>query len=199
MPQQRGTRDRLIEAGAELVDEGGAAAVTLREVGARAGVSHNTPYRHFDDKRDLLATVAAAALDDLAERIRAAAARRGTGAERVERAALAYVGWAAARPARFTLVFGPWGDEPHEALGGAADSAVAALHTCVAAAVEDGSLVGDPVRIAAMLWALGHGAADLDRTGHLRKQSTSPTAADLVRELVDRLRRTDHAGALGQG
>lgn len=184
MQQEHGTRDRLVAVAAGLVDQGGPAAVTLREVGARAGVSHNTPYRHFADKRDLLATVAAVALSDLADRIRAA---DGAGAERVYLAALAYLEWAAERPARFKLVFGSWGDAPHGELGAAADAATDALHACVAAAVRDGSLVGDVDQVAAMVWALGHGAADLDLGGHLRKRPTSPTPAQLVRELLDRL------------
>jgi AcrR family transcriptional regulator len=156
--EERGTRDRLIEVAGGLVDEGGPAAVTLREVGARAGVSHNTPYRHFADKRDLLAAVAAGSLRDLAARFRAAGGAGGDGAERVQRAALAYLQWAAEHPARFKLVFGAWGPEPHDELGAAAGAATDAMHACVAAAIEDGSLVGEPERVAAMVWALGHGA-----------------------------------------
>jgi AcrR family transcriptional regulator len=186
--EARGTRERLIEVAAELVDEGGPAAVTLREVGARAGVSHNTPYRHFADKRDLLAVVAAGALHDLAARFRAACAAGGDGAERVERAALSYLGWAADHPARFKLVFGAWGAEPHDELGAAAGSATEAMHACVASAIEDGSLAGEPERVAAMVWALGHGAVDLALSGHLAKRPTSPTAEELVHELVTRLR-----------
>ena len=184
MPGERGTRQRLIEAAAALVDEGGPAAVTLREVGARAGVSHNTPYRHFADKRDLLAVVAAGSLRDLAARFRAAG---GDGAERVLRAALSYLEWAAEHPARFKLVFGAWGPEPHDELGAAAGAATEAMHACVAAAVEDGSLAGDPERVAAMVWALGHGSVDLALSGHLAKRPTSPTAEELVRELIGRL------------
>ena len=187
MRQEQGTRGRLVAVAAELVDQGGPTAVTLREVGARAGVSHNTPYRHFTDKRDLLGVVAAAALHDLAARIRTACATGGTGAERVQQAALAYLRWAGDQPARFKLVFGPWGPEPHDELGAAAGAATEALHGCVAGAVEDGSLVGDPDRIAAMIWALAHGAVDLDLAGHLRKSATSPTSEQLVRELVRRL------------
>jgi AcrR family transcriptional regulator len=56
------TRDRLVEAAAGLLDEGGVPAVTLREVGRRAGVSHNAPYKHFAGKEELLAAVAAAQL-----------------------------------------------------------------------------------------------------------------------------------------
>lgn len=186
VPEERGTRERLIEAAAELVDEGGPAAVTLREVGARAGVSHNAPYRHFADKRDLLAVVAAGSLHDLAGRFRAA---EGAGAERVLRAALSYLEWAAEHPARFKLVFGAWGPEPHDELGAAAGAATEAMYACVAAAIEDGSLAGDPERVAAMVWALGHGAVDLALSGHLAKRPASPTAEDLVIELIGRLSR----------
>jgi AcrR family transcriptional regulator len=52
------TRERLIEAAAELRDRGGPAAVTLREVGRIAGVSRSAPYRHFSDKGALLAVIA---------------------------------------------------------------------------------------------------------------------------------------------
>lgn len=187
MREERGTRERLIEVAAELVDEGGPAAVTLREVGARAGVSHNTPYRHFTDKRDLLAVVAAGSLHDLATRFRAACAAGGDGAERVQRSALSYLTWAAEHPARFKLVFGAWGGRPHDELAAAAGAATEAMQACVAAAIEDGSLVGEPERVAAMVWALGHGAVDLALSGHLTKRPTSPTAEDLVRELIARL------------
>jgi AcrR family transcriptional regulator len=187
VPEERGTRERLIEVAAELVDEGGSAAVTLREVGARAGVSHNTPYRHFADKRDLLAVVAAGALRDLATRVRAAGAAPGDGAERVQRAALSYLEWAAEHPARFKLVFGAWGREPHDELGAAAGAATEAMQACVAAAIEDGSLVGEPERVSAMVWALAHGAVDLALSGHLAKRPTSPTAEELARELIGRL------------
>jgi Bacterial regulatory proteins, tetR family len=47
------TRDALVAAAAQLLDAGGPEAVTLREVGHRAGVSHNAPYKRGDhDGRD---------------------------------------------------------------------------------------------------------------------------------------------------
>jgi AcrR family transcriptional regulator len=54
-----GTRDALVEAAARLLDAGGVEAVTLREVGRRAGVSHNAPYKHFASTQALLAAIAA--------------------------------------------------------------------------------------------------------------------------------------------
>src|ERR1700754_2432495 len=53
------TRRALLDDAAELLDSGGPDAVTVREVGARAGVSRGAPYRHFSDKESLLTAVAA--------------------------------------------------------------------------------------------------------------------------------------------
>ena len=68
------TRDALVAAAAQLLDEGGPEAVTLREVGHRAGVSHNAPYKHFADKEALLAAVAARELDRRSSALAATAA-----------------------------------------------------------------------------------------------------------------------------
>src|SRR5881628_85295 len=53
------TRRALLAEAAVLLNAGGPDAVTLREVGARAGVSRGAPYRHFDNKDSLLIAVAA--------------------------------------------------------------------------------------------------------------------------------------------
>src|SRR5277367_6555328 len=65
----------LIDAALALLDETQDWAFSLREVARRAGVSHNAPYKHFPEKRDLLAAVAARGFEALAERM--AAARDG--------------------------------------------------------------------------------------------------------------------------
>ena len=98
------TRDALIEAAAELLDEGGVAAVTLREVGRRAGVSHNAPYKHFADKQALLAAVVAR---DLARR--EAAGRRAVSGKRPLEAVVAmlhgFVRHAQRHPELFRLTY----------------------------------------------------------------------------------------------
>ena len=60
-----GTRDNLVKEAARLLDEGGQTAVTLRAVGKAAGVSHNAPYRHFEDRSNLLAAIAQQDLENL--------------------------------------------------------------------------------------------------------------------------------------
>ncbi len=54
----RVTRERLLEAALELVDEEGLEALTMRRLGHRAGVDPAMVYRLFDSKEDLLEALA---------------------------------------------------------------------------------------------------------------------------------------------
>lgn len=157
------TRTALIEAATRLLDQGGAEAVTLREVGRLSGVSHNAPYKHFANKEALLAAVAAAELT----RRRTSLAGRGKPENVLRKAMHGYVAWALEYPARFRLVFGPWSVHDDE-LAAAAQSAQSDLVDVVAAAQKTGALpAGDPERLASLVRAVAHGAADLAAAGHL--------------------------------
>jgi AcrR family transcriptional regulator len=183
----KSTRDALVEAAAALLDEGGVGAVTLREVGRRAGVSHNAPYKHFADKEQLLAAVSARDLRRGQERtIRV---RRGRSAAQAVRGMLqGYVRHALAHPELFKLTYGPWRTGSPE-LQAAADTARASLVETVADAQGAGDLPrGDPERLTALLLALAHGAAELALAGHLTKKGKGHAEpADLVDDLFDHL------------
>src|SRR6266700_5995996 len=64
-------RNALIQAGLEMLSESGAAALDLRKVARKAGVSHAAPYRHFADKQALIAAINEEGFHRLAERIQA--------------------------------------------------------------------------------------------------------------------------------
>src|SRR5258708_15858992 len=64
-------RNALIQAGLELLSEGGAQELDLRKVARRAGVSHAAPYRHFADKQALIAAINEEGFHWLADRIQA--------------------------------------------------------------------------------------------------------------------------------
>ncbi|MDX2137580.1 MAG: TetR/AcrR family transcriptional regulator [Chloroflexota bacterium] len=51
-------REALIAAGLTLLNQEGVAGVDLRKVARMTGVSHAAPYRHFADKRALIAAIA---------------------------------------------------------------------------------------------------------------------------------------------
>jgi AcrR family transcriptional regulator len=177
------TRNRLVDAAAQLLDEGGPSAVTLREVGRLAGVSHNAPYKHFTDKQELLAAVAARELARLHTAMQALATEHPP--DEVLRAMmLGYLDWAARHPARFKLTFGPWSNDSPE-LAAAATAARTALVEAVANAQRSGAIpAADPERAAALLQATAHGAADLALAGHLSRHGKGNAApSDLIEDL----------------
>lgn len=177
------TRVALVEAAAELLEEGGVAAVTLREVGRRAGVSHNAPYKHFTDKEDLLASVVAR---DLALRHAASQRSRGrkSAMEFLRHLLRGYIRHALAHPQLFKLTFGPWRTASEE-LGEAATASRGAFVQAVADAQHDGDLpAGDPERLTALITALAHGACDLALAGHLARGGKGRADPD---DLVDDL------------
>ncbi|MGH6819138.1 MAG: TetR/AcrR family transcriptional regulator [Methylovirgula sp.] len=100
-------RRALIDAALALVGEEQDWAFSLREVARRAGVSHNAPYNHFPEKRDLLGAVAAAGFDALTDRMRAAVAGIGNPRTALLASAKAYVHAGVENPALYRLMFGP--------------------------------------------------------------------------------------------
>ncbi|GAA0899244.1 MULTISPECIES: TetR/AcrR family transcriptional regulator [Streptomyces violaceusniger group] len=96
--------EALLDAAAELLDEGGPDAVTLRDVGARAGVSRGAPYGHFADKECLLGAVAAEGWERFSDEI---AALRGTPSGRLRGALTALVSIGRRHPHLYRQMFGP--------------------------------------------------------------------------------------------
>jgi AcrR family transcriptional regulator len=178
-----GTRDALLDAALALLDAGGAAAVTLREVGTRAGVSHNAPYKHFANKEALLGAVAARELRRQTDVLKALG-RRSAPVVALRKALRHYAAAALEHPARFKLISGRWENEPDE-LREAGQASYRQLVATVQAAQSAGELSGaNPDRVAALLLAVAHGAADISSAGHL--SPTGKGQAD-VNGLIDDL------------
>ena len=185
------TRTHLVAAAAELLDKGGPDAVTLRDVGRMAGVSHNAPYKHFASKEELLAAVASRELDRQAKTLARVDKGNARPVETLQAMMRGYVSWAVAYPERFKLTFGRWSGGTKE-LADAASAATAGLNALVAAAQAKRELpAGDPERLAALILSLAHGAADRAIGGHLSaKGKGRADPADLVDDLFRHLRRT---------
>ena len=98
-------KQSLLGSAVALIGEVGPQAFTLREVARRAGVSHNAPYRHFRDKDDLLAEVAAQGFDGLTETIKKTMAKGRTASERLALAGRGYVQFALQRPQHLLVMF----------------------------------------------------------------------------------------------
>lgn len=165
------TRDRLIEEAASLLDAGGETAVTLRAVAHAVGVSHNAPYRHFEDRRALLSAIAErdfVMLTTLFERNRA---EDGPPTERLRRALGAFIRYGRDYAARYRLLFS---DPAIGAAGGSLETAALRSFAAFAALVGDcqveGELPSGPTpALAGLLYATTHGLVDLQAGGRLRE------------------------------
>jgi AcrR family transcriptional regulator len=95
----------LVTAALAAVEKGGAENVSLRDLSARLGVSRMAAYRHFADKDDLLASVAALGFEKLCDRYEAALAGPSDGRARLRAVVCACFDMGAKRPGLYRLMF----------------------------------------------------------------------------------------------
>ena len=185
------TRSVLLEAAARLLEEDGIEAVTLRAVGERAGISRQAPYNHFADKATLLSVLAAGYLERLGKGM--AEAAEGVGENpfgKLEAMMEAYVRFALASPSRYRLIGQEMSGSPHQEVHEAARAVHARFVGAVAACQEADELPGgDPVELAAVLFATTHGAVELTLAGHAEEAKGLDDPATLLHALLAQLRR----------
>src|SRR6266481_2540956 len=162
-------RETLLAAAISLIGEVGPTAFTLREVARRAGVSHNAPYRHFRDRDDLMAAVAAQGFRELTQAMVEAAGEKTDTLDRLKRAGLGYVTFALRRPEHFTVMFdAPLSKRKHPDSAVAAEQAFGTLLSFVKGGQDAGRLPsGDLRQMALLAWTMVHGIAKLGITGRL--------------------------------
>lgn len=79
------TRERLLQAAQELIEEGGYGAAPVAAIAERAGVAAGTLYRHFESKQELFVEVFRSVCTREERAMRAAAAEMSeSGVERLE-------------------------------------------------------------------------------------------------------------------
>ena len=153
-------RTAILQAAGELLEREGAARLSLRQAAERAGLSRQAPYNHFVDKEAMLAELVRDGYERLGGRISAEAAGSGAApAERLARAAEAYIAFGQERPALFRLMFGRELVDlsRHPDAQRAASAALAELSGIVGS-LAPGRDVGDATLAA---WSIVHGYTSL--------------------------------------
>ena len=173
------TRRALLEAAGVLLDLGGVEAVTLREVGARAGVSRSAAYRHFADKESLLAVLATNALSELGDFLEALANSGDSPKESLRFGLLSLIGIGRTRPHLYRLMFTPPAGDPTEAMRVAERAQDLFLEIV-------GRITGprQARRYGALLLTSAHGITGLDLSGHMDLDKWHTNAEELVDTLI---------------
>ncbi len=99
-------RNGLLDAARAILEEESLAALTLRAVARRAGVSHAAPYRHFPNHEALLVELSIEGFEELREALIEAAKAQGSESDRIATIGAAYMRFVAQRPALARLMFG---------------------------------------------------------------------------------------------
>jgi AcrR family transcriptional regulator len=163
-------RHDLVAAALQIIDREGPAALTLRAVAARLGVSAPATYRHFASKEGLLAAVAAEGFASLLERARAAMAAAGDApVERYLSVAATYVRFGLEHAAHFQVMYGPRPAEFEVGVVAAAgrEAFKLFLGTIIDCQRAGVAAPGDPVRVAVEAWSYAHGLVMLHLHGLL--------------------------------
>lgn len=153
----------LVAAATRLIEDGAGAQVTLRAAAMAAGVSIAAPYRHFESREALLAAVLIDGFHELTRRMEDARAAAPEPLAALAATGLAYVRFAADRPALYRLMFSPACDKASfPELMDAGHASLAVLERAVRDARPHLGLAEEAVaRVALSGWALTHGLAAL--------------------------------------
>lgn len=165
-------RAKLLSVVKDLVEEKGAESFSIAEAARLAGVSSAAPYRHFQDKLEILKALVLEEMKLMAESMNAVIKPYPQGSvERVNALGANYINYAKSHPGMFRLIFGITeqheGDEDlkkgGEGVFGIVIKAVADYHQIEAS---------DPKarEHAYMLWAFVHGHSWLTIDGKARTQ-----------------------------
>ncbi|MFC4148385.1 TetR/AcrR family transcriptional regulator [Micromonospora mangrovi] len=168
-------RRALLAAAAEAMAESGPAALSLRDLARRAGVSHAAPAHHFGDKAGLLTALATQGFELLAEALRRAG-------DDFRESGVAYVCFAVRHRAHFEVMFRPdlhRADDP--GLTAARERAGELLRLGVARHTGRGPDVD-----ALAAWSIVHGFATLWLAGALPDR-VGPDPETAARTVVGRL------------
>lgn len=194
-PYHHGDLRRVVLDGAlDSIAAGGPAALSLRDVARRAGVSHTAPAHHFADKAAVLTAIAAEGYGLLADAMRDALA---SSRDDLVEAGIAYIRFALEHRAHFEVMFRPELYRADDAaLAGARQAAADVLFGVVRRILGDASeeeVWGGVVAA----WSFTHGFATLSLNTNFAPERSDDVEAT-VRQAGATVARLVAAGAFGR-
>lgn len=157
-------RTAVLARAAEVIEQEGPYAFSLRSLAADLGVSHTAPRYHFGSREGVLNALATEGFTELANRLRANREADGGFLE----SGVEYVRFATEYPAHFQVMFAPTLlDEADPELSAARTAAFGELTSGVESTAKEGRPVDDAAAGVVAGWSIVHGIATLALTGNL--------------------------------
>ncbi|MEM8791954.1 MAG: TetR/AcrR family transcriptional regulator [Pseudomonadota bacterium] len=184
----------LIAATLDLIKEKRVEDLSVADAARAANVSSGAPYRHFKDRDELLAHVAAEGFRELNERKQAAFAKHPHGSiDSLIAGGCSYTEFGAENPELFHLMWGA--ARTHDRFDIAKQTSEAAYTGFIDSLTEIMEKQGlghlDPHKFGAPLWAMVHGFASL----LIGKPKMLDSKRDAIRENIANATRAYFAGA----
>ena len=175
-PREHGpeTRDQLLQTAARLLNDEGAAALSVRRLSAEVGVSSRAVYSLFGDMRGLLGELFRRESETMV-RLHEAVPRQANPIAEILALALAYRQGALEHPELYGLMFEravpafcPDDDDIAYAM-----RSLARVEDAVTRALRERRRRRDPHQVTLQLWAVVHGLASLELRGALGDPATA--------------------------
>ena len=176
-------RRALVQAGIELIETDGAAALSIRKVAARAGVSHAAPAHHFPSLTHLRTAIAAFGFRKFADAMRREMSRDSEPSPRSQLLAAShgYLDFALHNPGLYDLMFGGSAKVPDDDEFLSSGQAAYGVLRQVCAPFEPGPAGEQGNEM--LIWSLLHGFSGLvtnNRTGHLNRENAWEILKNIV-------------------
>ena len=153
-----GVRARALSAASEILAEKGVEKLNLKAIADSAGIGISSIYHWFANKEEILLSLALMGFEDLRNDI-VRARNRPECPSPLSAGARAFLGFAEARPALFSVMFSERLLTRHQDLRDAEQEALLAFATTVGA--DDRFPASHQADIGTVLWTLGRGMASI--------------------------------------
>ncbi len=182
-------RSQLLNAVRQLVEEKGSENFSIAEAARKAGVSSAAPYRHFNDKPEILKAVVMQAMEAKAIEMRRVMEPFPEGSlDRINALGKCYIDFARNHPGMFRLVFGI--TESHENDNELRELGAKVFGIVVEAVAKNlGISTDDPeaLKRAYLLWTMVHGHSWLLIDGKAKQQGIDFPEDLLLAEISERI------------
>ena len=154
-------RERICEAATRLFAEHGYDGVTLRSITEHVGCSPMTPYRYFENKAEILATVRTLAMERFVDHCQAAFDAVSDPWDRLRLLGFAHLEFAMSEPSAYQILFDDLETGKYPDLDRIGERARQINVDACKAAAAAGLIDEDPEVVAHVFWSALHGAAVL--------------------------------------